>query len=252
MSEKIKNILGYSLAFGVLIFAFSVFAFVGAYSKASEPAKGFLVSATGEVVAVPDIAEFNYAVVTEGGDDLIAIQNENTRKSNEINSYLKEKGIDEEDIRTAGYNIYPRYQSVRCAPGEICPPSEIVGYTVNHSVRVKVRDMAMVGEILSGTVRAGANSTSGLAFSIDDIESIKNEARDKAIQEAKEKAKTMADSAGFKIGAVISISENFYYPFASTRSAGMEVMDSYMPEPPSIEPGSEEVQVSVTIRYEIR
>lgn len=257
MKENTKNFLGISLSVGVLIFAFSAFMFAGSFAKSSDPARTFSVSAEGEVVAIPDIVEFNYSVITEGGEDLVALQEESSQKVNDINNYLRDQGINEEDIRTLSHNISPRYQSFPCPMDrmEPCPPREIVGYTINHSVQVKVRDLSTVGEILSGVVSAGANSTSGLNFSIDDVDEIRNEARDLAIEKAKNKAEAIADSAGFRLGKIVSINESIsspYYPIYRD-SIGVAEMDmATAPSAPSIEPGEQEIRVNVSISYEIR
>lgn len=255
MQNNIKNILGVSLAVSSLVFAFSAFFLVSGFLQSKEPVRTFSVSAEGEIVAIPDIVEFDYAVITEGGENLTSLKAENVTKSNRINSYLKERGIAEEDLKTIGYNVSPRYRHFPCPIGQrVCPPSEIVGYTITHSVRVKVRDLAKVGELLSGVIMAGANSTSGLTFSIDDLEAIQNQARDIAIQKARDKAKDIANSAGVGLGKIVSINENFQAPFKFREVASEALLAA--PDqafaPPVIEPGSQEVKVIVNIVFEIR
>lgn len=254
MQNNIKNIIGISLALSSLIFALSAAFWASGVLKLREPARTFTVAAEGEVVAIPDIAEFDYAVITEGGENLTSLKADNVANSNRINSYLKENGIAEEDIKTINYNISPRYQHFPCPVGQrVCPPSEIVGYTITHSVRVKVRDLTKVGELLSGVVTAGANSTSGLIFSIDNLETIQNQARNIAIQKAKDKAKNIANSAGVRLGKIVSINENFHTPFQFRE---MATKDLLAPDqaftPPIIEPGSQEVKVIINIIFEIK
>lgn len=253
MQDKIKNILMISLAVSFLVFAFSAAFWVSGTLQLRDPVRTFAVSAEGKIVAIPDIAEFNYAVITEGGKDLDSLQVENTNRSNRINSYLKEQGIAEKDLKTISYNISPRYQHFPCPIDQrVCPPSEIVGYTVTHSVRVKVRDLAKVGELLSGVVTAGANSTSGLTFSIDDLETIQGQARDIAIQKAKNKAKDIADSAGVKLGRIVSINEGFVTPFKLREFAVPDALHAPAPMSPVIEPGDQKVRVTISIVYEIK
>lgn len=250
MNTKIKNILGVSLSTGALVLAFSSLILANAFLKSKEPARTFTVSAEGEVVAIPDIAEFTFSVITEGGENLPVLQEENSSKSNQVNAYLKQQGIEADDIKTTSYNISPRYQTFPCAREAIvCPPSEIVGYTIAHSVKVKVRNLSRVGELLSGVITAGANSSSGLTFSIDDIEKVQSQARDIALQKAKEKAKNIASSAGVRLGKIVSIQESFQVPFL-TREFAQKLTEPAAA--PVIEPGAQEVKVSITLLYEIR
>lgn len=115
---------------------------------------------------------------------------------------------------------------------------------------VKVRELSKVGELISGAVIAGDNSTSGPNFSIDDLDKIQSQARDIAIQKAQEKAKDIADSAGVKLGKIVSINEGFQVPFAFSKFA--ETFEAGAPAPPVIEPGSQEVKANVVITYEIK
>jgi len=253
MNEKIKNIIGIALVVAAIIFASSAWIFSKAYWKSSQPARAFSVNAEGSVVAVPDIAELTYSVITEGGKDLAALQRDNTDKANRINAYLKAQGVEDKDIKTFGYAINPRYQYTSCSVGSrVCPPAEMVGYSINHSVAIKVRNLSKVGEFLSGIVENGANSVYGPAFSIDDVEAVKNQAREEAIKNAKEKAKAIAEAARVRLGKIISIDESYYTPVYSARASGIGGDELVSVPSPEIEPGSQEIKVTVLIRYEIR
>lgn len=253
MVIKIKNYLYEVIILAIIFSVFAALWYVNAFSKSVLPERQFSVSGEGKVIAVPDIAEISLGVLTEGGKNLSDLQKENTGKTNRIISFLKEKGMDKKDIKTQFYNISPRYQSFPCPlrVSEVsvpCLPSEIVGYSISQTILAKVRDLDKIGEILSGAVEKGANTVSGPAFIIDDIDKVKNEARKEAISKAKEKAKTMAKTAGFRLGKLISINEggNGFTPFALQRDFAKEG------SAPSIEPGSQEVSVFVNLIYEIK
>ncbi|MEX2410415.1 MAG: SIMPL domain-containing protein [Candidatus Paceibacterota bacterium] len=253
MDIKIKNNLGKLGMILMAVLIISALWYVSAYSDSVEPDSQFSVSGEGEVVAVPDVAEFTYRVVTEGGTDISALQQENIEKLNSANDFIKESGVEEEDIKTSNYSVAPRYQRYGCEVGP-CPPSEIVGYTINQSVTVKVRDFSVIGDLLTGVVERGANSISGPSFTIDDPSEYRNEAREQAIKQAKEKAKSIAKAAGVKLGKLIYISENVnspYYYNVREESLGMGGSDMAY-SAPSIEPGSQEVRVNVNLTYEIK
>ncbi|MFH0712453.1 MAG: SIMPL domain-containing protein [Candidatus Jorgensenbacteria bacterium] len=263
MKETTKNYLGVAIIISILIVAFSSWSFVRSYSRSIEPSsfRSFSVSGEGKIVAVPDVAEFSFSVITQGGTDIASSQKTNTEKTNAAIDFVKSKGVDAKDIKTASYNLEPRYQYYNCLPNYLedgsvrpCPPAEIVGYTVTQTVLVKVRDFTKIGDILGGVVGAGANSVSQLSFTIDDEEKVQAEAREEAINVAKGKAESIAKAAGFSVGRLLSISESGVYPrayYAKEMAYGLGGGDTAAAVP-SIEPGSQEVTVDVTLTYEIR
>ena len=211
----------------------------------------------GKITAVPDIAEFSFSVLTQGGVDIAKLQKENTEKMNKAIAFLKEKSVDSKDIKTENYNLEPRYQNYNCFNQsndgiEPCPPPEIIGYAITQSVSVKVRDFNKIGDIFSGIVVSGANSVSQLQFTIDNPEKLQNLAREKAIENAKEKAELLAKAGDFNIGRLLGIDENSYSPPIYYRSLKAEALDADTSISPTIEAGSQEIKMSVNLRYEIR
>lgn len=264
MAEKVKNYLGVAIIIGILVFAYAAWSFVKTYSKLAEPSsfRSFSVSGEGKVVIVPDVATFTFSVVTEGGKNLSQLQKENIEKVNKAIAFVKNNKVDQKDIKTEGYNINPRYQYYDCnrqvqiypAPEPTpCPPPEIVGYSITQTVGVKVRDFSKAGEIVAGVVENGANSVSGLTFTIDDRAKAENEAREEAIAKAKEKAKAIAKAGDFKMGRLLGIEEGYQPYYGYGMGGGMESMSlkAAAAPAPTIEPGSQEVKITVTLRYEI-
>lgn len=256
MDDKNKSYFGAAFVIVLFIFAYAALSYVSSYSKSIQPSSfgSFSVSAQGKITAIPDVAQFTFSVITQGGKDIISLQKENTEKANKAVAFLKAQNVDTKDIKTVSYNLEPRYQYFDCNrlanEGKICPPPEIVGYAVTQTVSVKIRDFGKIGGVLSGVVENGANSVSQLSFAIDDQSSVEGKARDEAIGKAREKAETIAKAGGFKIGRLLSIEEGFsptpFYAFAGEETKGV------MPSVPTIEPGSQEVTVNITLRYEIQ
>lgn len=253
MNNEIKFFIKGVFLFLVVI---AVFWYVSVYSRSVVPQHSFTVSGEGKVVAVPDIAQLSIGVLTEGGKNLAELQKQNTEKTNRIISYLKEQGIDQKDIKTEYYNISPRYQYFSCPPIPLvietprpCLSSEIIGYSISQNISVKVRDLGKAGNILAGAVEEGANNVSGPNFTIDNPVDFENQARGEAIKQANEKAKSMAEAGGFRLGKLISIQEGFNgYP----TPLYFEKAEGLGSAGPTIEPGSQEVSVNVTLTYEIK
>ncbi|MDO8474502.1 MAG: SIMPL domain-containing protein [bacterium] len=249
MDQKIKNYLGIAII-GILITStYGILSFVRSYATASETSS-FSTSAEGKMIAIPDIAQFSFSVITQGGVNLQNTQSENTNKANAAISFVKSKSVNAKDITTQGYNVEPRYQYYNCDQDDtVCPPYEITGYTITQSILVKVRDFDVIGDLLSGVVQNGANTVSQLSFTVEDPAELENQAREKAITKAKDKAKSIAKAGGFRLGKLLSINEGSYYPMPMFSAA--EGKGGGAPTP-TIEPGSYDITINVTLTYEIK
>lgn len=269
MNQSIKNYLGIALIILALIGAFGVIYYTSAYARSLTYASpAFSVSGDGKVTAVPDVAQFTFSVINEGGTNLADTQSKNTESTNKAIEFLKANGIESKDIRTVGYNTYPRYTSYSCSRpyykpviGEDygwdaglteCPPSQITGYTVEQTIEVKVRDLGKVGDILSGVLENGANSTSQLGFTVDDRTQYENEARAMAMEKAREKAEVVAEAGGFEVGDLLSVDEYFSGPYPYYYKDGMGGGEEMAQSFPVIEPGSQDIAITVNLRYEIK
>lgn len=264
--DRIKKYLKITGIFIMLVLSYTALSLASSYSRSIDPAslRSFSVSGEGKVTAIPDVAQFTFSIITEGGVDIAELQRENTDKTNKAIDFIKTAGVEDKDIKTQSYNIEPRYQYYNCgirplySPDTIyptqepCPPSEIVGYTIRQSILVKVRDFSKTGEILSGVVKSGANDVSSLSFTIDDQKKIEKEARDIAIKEASGKAKEIAKVANFRVGDIISINEGYSTPFVRYGVSEVSMTGAKDTSAPQIEPGSQEIIVNVTIQYEIK
>jgi len=206
------------------------------------------ISAEGKTVVTPDLAKFNFSVVTEG-KDTVKISEENTGKMNKAIDYVKSQGIEAKDIKTAGYSLSPKYEY-----DEKKRESYISGYTLTQTVYVQIRDFSKISGILGALPGFGINNISSLSFTIENQDASLKVARDQAFEKALAKAKEMAKQNGVRIKRVVTFSDyqNNYPIYAKSMSYGMGggVAEEMAPAP-SIEPGSQEVTVNVSITYEI-
>lgn len=263
MDTKVRNLLGWAGVFALVIVALSSVSYVKSFARSVEPNstyRSFTVTAEARKATVPDVAQFTFNVITEGGRDLAALQTQNTEKVNKTIEFVKSQGVEAKDIKTQAYNITPREQFFSCPrDGGPCRPSEIVGYTINQTVQVKVRDFAKASGILGGVVTNGANSVSQLNFTVDDATKLQNEAKAEAITNAKVQAEELARAGKFKLGKLIAIDENTAIPYSSFQGREMAAagnatdlsLQKAAPTP-AIEPGSQEIVATVVLRFEIR
>ncbi len=204
------------------------------------------VTGEGEVIGVPDIAKIQLGCSVEK-KTVAAAQEDNTEKINNIVEKLKNDfDIDEKDIKTSNYSIYPQYNWLEGR-------QTLRGYQVSQNIDIKIRDLDEVGEILQVSGDLGLNQVGSLSFEIDEPEDLKQEAREKAIKKAKEKAESMADIVGVNLGRIINFSEYTDTPTAIYESAykSIGMGGGFDEATPSIEAGSTEIKITVTIEYEI-
>lgn len=201
------------------------------------------VSFTGEgkVKATPDTARADIGLVTEG-KDTITVQNENSSKMNAVIKFLKERGINEADIKTSNYSLSPKYEYSK-------GKSSLVGYILNQNLTVTVRNIDKIGEILDGAVSSGANRIDSVSLFVDKPEELKNKAREEAVKQAKEKAATTSKIAGLRLGRLVGFSEGFL----GEPPMFFEALGKGGAAPtPQIEPGTQEIKINVTLTYLIK
>mgnify|MGYP000918023987 CR=1 FL=1 len=174
---------------------------------------------------------------------------------NDIILELKGLDIEAKDIKTTSYYLNPIYDWTE-KDGRI-----LRGYQVNQNVTIKIRDLDIIGDAVAKSTEKGANQIGNISFTFDDEFELKNQAREAAIAKAKEKAESIADQTGIKLGKIVNVYENnyisgkgYYTSNAVLESsaygiggAGDESLIS-----PTIETGQNEVQIEVSLVYEVK
>lgn len=217
------------------------------------------VEGYGEVDATPDIATLSFSV-EETASTVEQAQEAATKKMNDTLAYLEDQDIDEEDIKTTGYNAYPKYEWVQeiCVAGTVCPPgkSTQVGFTVSQNVSIKIRDIDNAGTVLAGIGKTGVTNISGLSFGIDDDAGLREEAQKLAIQDAKARAKRLAKELGVKLDDLV----NFYeqsggYPepyMMRSEAMGLGGASDAAMAVPELPAGENTISSRVSVTYEIK
>jgi uncharacterized protein YggE len=212
----------------------------------SEPPRTISVSGSGIAYLTPDIAYINIGVHTEGPDAADAVS-ENNARSRKVSDAIQALGVDEQDIRTTNFSIYPRQEYDR----EGQPTGEIT-YIVDNTVFVTVRDLDMIGDLLNASVEAGANSINGIQFDVEDKTAALSAARKSAMENAGLVAAELAEAAGVTLGDVQSIttySGNVPAPVYLEGRGGAEAM---MADSVPVSPGQMSITVQVSVVYQIQ
>jgi uncharacterized protein len=212
------------------------------------------VSGKGEVLAAPDVATFSFTV-SEESPIVSTAQTKATEKMNAILDYLEKSGVEEKDVKTVAYDIYPRYD-YRGATYYVPGKQILAAYVVSQTIEVKVRKLEDAGKLLTGIGEFGASNVSGLSFSVDAQDELYREARDKAIADARVQAENLANALGVKLGDITSFYDNApYQPYPVYYSKDAAVgMGGAMNQAaaPSLPGGESKITSNVTVTYKIR
>lgn len=163
------------------------------------------VTGTGRVYLTPDIATISIGVRTDHESASEAVADNNVQIQ-QVVAALGDLGVDDKDIQTSNFSIYPQQQYDD--QGNITSTT----YVVENTVTVMIRDLAMLGDVLDAAVANGANSIYGIQFDVEDKTAAQSEAREKAVEDARIKAAELAEAAGVTLGEIHTISESIIYP----------------------------------------
>jgi uncharacterized protein YggE len=200
------------------------------------------ISVTGEasVSVPPDLAMVDGGVTSEAKTAREASDANNTAMGKVLLA-LKTAGIDQKDVQTSRLSLQPQSAPNRAGP------SAITSYRASNRVTIRVRDVTKVANVIDTLVGAGANEIGGINFMVSQASKLLDEARDKAVADARRKAEIYARAAGVTLGAPLSISEDGNPPPMPYRrmSAGMAASAP-------VAQGEETLSVTVGVSWAIK
>ncbi|MDX2162771.1 MAG: SIMPL domain-containing protein [bacterium] len=199
------------------------------------------VSGIGSAAGEPDVAYVELGVESVNADLSTAFSDTSTQMTALIDALIA-YGIAREDIQTTLLNVYQE---------DIYDPNtgQATGETRDHVqnfIRITVRSVESVGELVSQAVDAGANRVINLSFGILDLSVLEGEARTQAVANARERAAQLAGQFGLEVGDVLHIRETIgSAPVTAFGFGGMRAEAQAMP----VEGGQLQVSVQVEITF---
>jgi uncharacterized protein len=201
--------------------------------------EGVLVSATGEVLGVPDTLRADFAVATTAVTVDEALNQANAAMTR-MQDALAGGGVAKADLQTSDVGI----QSTHGRRGAI------TGYAVNEGLTARIRTISEAGSLIAAGVAAGGDAARllGVSFEIEKDDALVAEARRKAFADAQAKAELYAEESGQTLGQVVSVTETLpdYGP------VGLQFAESSLASAVPIEPGRQPSVVTVTVEWSFR
>lgn len=236
------------IAFTRPLLAAAGFALLPAMAFAADAATATLtLSADGVVSAAPDTAIVSLGVVQEAETADAALGANNTAMKKTL-AALKDAGVADRDIATSSFTIDPVlvYPPQKADGTQEAP--KITGYRVSNAVTVKLRDIAKAGGLLDKVIRVGANEVRGVSFTVDDQDSLMDEARVAAMKTLETRAELYAKTGGFTLKRILAVSEGAQdrppVPMMMAKAASMADTVPFAA-------GEQDIRATVNITWEI-
>jgi uncharacterized protein YggE len=200
------------------------------------------VSGEGTVSVPPDLAQIDAGVASDAKTAKEAAEANNVAMG-KVLAALKGAGIDEKDFQTSRLSLQPEYAPNRTGP------QAVTGYRASNRVTIKVRDLTKVANVIDTLVAAGANDIGNVGFTVSQPSKLLDEAREKAVADARRKAEIYARAAGVTLGAPLDITEGGA-PTPVFRSKMVAAPMAVAGTP--IAQGEETLSISVSITWAIK
>lgn len=206
-------------------------------------------SGNGTALAAPDTAELSFGIASTDPKAKPALDRA-SKVAAEVAAALKKAGVAEKDIQTTNLRIDPNY----VYDNEGKKPPTVASYRASIDLRVKVRDLEILGTVIEAGTGAGAATVNGPTFTLDDDAEATNEAITKATEDAKRRAEAMAKAAGKSVGQAVSIKEtSIQVPTMYNDSKALLRMDSgYAVNSIAVEAGQLDITADITVVFELK
>ena len=195
----------------------------------------------GKVNVVPDTEYISLGVGVNNGASVDAVQSTINQTNNKIISAMKNLGIDKKDIQTSNYSINPDYNEKGLKSDT---------FSGNVTIQIKVKNTGLASQVISESTKAGANEVQATRFSVERPEDYREQARQKAIKNAKDQAEKIAKELGIHLGKVTNIVESSAGGGVPMYAMKMDYAAGSAPQNPDIQAGNQTISSTVTLYFE--
>jgi len=215
----------------------------------------FTSNGEGKITAVPDEATVD-AGVTAQSQTVADAQTKVNQTADKIIADLKKLGLSDKDIKTTDYSVSPNYSNEVVpmgAPMMAGGQQTITGYTVTQNLEVKVKPIDKANKVVDTATADGANLVGNVTFTFSDTlqKSLEQQATQQAVNDAKDKAQTLANVSVIHLGKIVNVVENSNQPRPLMMTAGVaEKTDQTSTPSTNVTPGENTLTIDVVLYYE--
>lgn len=200
----------------------------------------FSVDGLGKASVKPDIALVSMGFVVQD-PSVVNGQKLANEVINKTTSALKSLGINEKDIKTTSYNIYPNYNY-------LSGKQSLNGYTINIELSLKIHNFDRLNQAIDTATASGINQIGSVTFDVENKEAALNLARAEAVKKAMAKASRLSSLVGLKLGRIVNVREG--QTFSPQPYAALSADKGLGGGETQVQPGQSEVSLTVTLDYE--
>jgi hypothetical protein len=203
-----------------------------------------LVRGEATVAVEPDIAELDIGVLSQAATSKAAAD-QNGAKSKEIVAQLQ-KLVAAADIKSINLSINPNYRYAKEGGA-----ATVTGYTAGNTLRLTIRDLSQLRNIIESATQSGASSINRLTFDLKDEDAARARALADAAGHARSSAEALAASLKLRIGKLIRIEEVQPVVISPAREVELSALKEPMADQAAIAPGVIQIHASVHLEYSV-
>lgn len=207
---------------------------------------GVWVSGEGKVYAIPDLGILQVGVEAQAAT-VAEAHTQAAAAMEALQKALQDAGLEDRDIQTSSFSIYP-VREWDPDTGE----ERLAGFRVSNMVAIKIRNLDKAGSIIDSVVTAGGDYTriEGISFTVEDPTPYYDQARTKAVADARHRAEQLAAGSGIKLGKLCYMTESVGY-VSPVRYAIPAPYAEFKGDTP-ISAGELEITLNVQVNFEIQ
>ncbi len=190
---KSKNLL-FALLLGTLAIMLILTSTIGNVSAYNAAPKKLIVKGSSEITFKPDSANVCVGVETVNSNVTTA-QKENAETMEKVIETLINNGIERDSIKTTSYNIFKQHNYNTGA--------EFINTQVSNRISFNTNNIDDLSSLITKLTESGANVFGGITFELSDSSEAYNQALEKAIENAKAKAKVLAPNVTLEIKEIL-------------------------------------------------
>lgn len=203
----------------------------------------FHVDGVGKVTAAPDVATVSVGI-TKSAPTIADAQNQTNTLAQKVIDGIRNLGIDRSNIQTSNYSVSPQYNQNQ----------SISGYTVSEDLDISVKPIDKINDVIDSATKNGANDLGQVSFGFSDSlkKDLEQKARNMAVQDAKERANSLASAAGIHLGQIVDVVENPTNAPIPVRPLMMAAgTNGQQSTPTDIQTGENTISTTITLSYQI-